>query len=137
MLIEQIKKDRIQAMKDKQKAKATALATLLGEVDTEVKRGSVLDDSLVIAKIQKTIKGLDEILKLEPKATAVLNEKAILSAYLPPMLTEEEITQEILELNAELCPCTLGDIMRYFKGRFSGKYDPKLVKDLWEKQSES
>ena len=74
MLIDTIKKDRIQAMKDKQKAKATTLATLLGEVDTEVRRGIVLDDALVISKIQKTIKGLDEILKLEPKAPPVLNE---------------------------------------------------------------
>ena len=135
-LIQRIKEDRIQAMKDKQKAKATALATLLGEIDTEVKRGKELNDALILSKIQKTIKGLDEILKLEPRATAVLNEKAILSEYLPKMMTEEEIIQEILELKAELSPCTLGDIMRYFKGRFPGKHDPKLVKELWEKNND-
>ena len=135
MLIEQIKKDRIQAMKDRQKAKATALATLLGEVDTEVKRGSVLDDSLVIAKIQKTIKGIDEILKINPSSVKEVVEKDILAAYLPQMLTEEEILLILAEYQLANTGAKFGDVMKYMKQSFSGKYDPKLVKDLWEKQS--
>ncbi len=132
MIIEQIKKDRIQAMKEKQKAKATALATLLGEIDTEVKRGNVLDDALVIAKIQKTIKGLDEILKLEPKATAVLNEKAILSEYLPKMMTEVEIESALIDYRLAYPSAKLGDVMKYFKSAFNGSYEPSMVKRIWE-----
>ena len=135
-LIQRIKEDRIQAMKDKQKAKATALATLLGEIDTEVKRGKELNDALILSKIQKTIKGLDEILKLEPKATAVLNEKAILSEYLPKMMTEEEVLVNITEYRLSNPAGKLGDLMKYFKNTFSGMYDPKLVKELWEKNND-
>lgn len=137
MLIEQIKKDRIQAMKGKDKIKATALATLLGEIETEVKRGVVLDDSLVVAKITKTIKGIDETLKLEPKATALLNEKAILSIYLPQMMSESEIEYIIDSYIDNVGMTSLGDIMKYFKANYSGKYDPKLVKELWEKNNAS
>lgn len=132
MLIEQIKKDRIQAMKDKEKAKATALATLLGEIDTEVKRGVVLDDSLVISKIQKTIKGLDEILKLEPKATAVLNEKATLSEYLPRMMSESDIISALVDYKLSYPSAKLGDVMKYFKSAFNGSYEPSMVKRIWE-----
>jgi len=131
-LIQRIKEDRIQAMKDKQKAKATALATLLGEVDTEVKRGKDLNDALIISKIQKTIKGLDEILKLEPKATSILNEKAILSEYLPQMMSEVELMVAITEYRLSNPSGKLGDVMKYMKQSFAGNYDPKLVKALWE-----
>lgn len=129
MLIDKIKADRIAFMKSKEKDKARYLSTLLGEIDTEAKRGQELTDALVIQKIKKTIKGLDETLKLQPKALSCLHEKAILNVYLPQMMSKETIQEEISLLLKDKPNVNIGDVMKYFKNLHDGTYEPKLVKE--------
>lgn len=132
MIIDQIKKDHIKARKYREKNKAKFLGTLLGEIETEVKRGKELTDALVIAKIKKTLKGLDEILSLEPKALACLEEKAVLSTYLPAQMSSEAIKEEIGLLIKDKPNVKLGDVMKYFKNLHEGLYDPKTVTKIFQ-----
>ena len=88
-----------------------------------------LTDADVVAVLQKTLKELAEEKEAFQKANRaenvrVLEEQiAFLSAYLPKMMTAEEIKAEILTLDDKSVP----SVMKHFKANFAGKCDMREV----------
>ena len=136
MIIDEIKKDNVQAMKDKN-ALARAIygvvmnKVLLAQIEFK-KDGKELADSDVVQILQKTIKELTEerenYLKAGNQAEAdnIEQQKKIIEKYLPAMLSEEEIKAEIEKLEDKSIP----SVMKYFKANFAGKVDMSLVNKI-------
>ena len=133
MIIEEIKKANIQAMKDKdQKARAIYSVImnkhLMASVDART-TGKEVDDADMVRIIQKTIKELEEerdnYAKVgnQEEVETINYEKSLLEKYLPKMLSVEEIKAIIDTLEDKTVP----SVMRHFKTNYNGKCDMKTV----------
>ena len=136
MIIEEIKKANIQAMKDKdQRARAIYSVImnkhLLAQVDART-TGKEVEDADMVRIIQKTIKELEEERDNYAKvgnAEEVENinyEKSLLEKYLPQMLSADEIRNIISTLEDKTVP----SVMRHFKTNYNGKCDMKTVSEV-------
>lgn len=96
-LLEQIKSDRIEAMKEKNEIKKSILSVLVGEIDRN--RGAKeLTDDVVIASVVKMCKSCEETIAMLPDGSDVSEQKAqlqILSKYRPVLKSVDE-TREIV-----------------------------------------
>ena len=136
MLLEQLQKDNIQAMKDKDTDKRSILSVVitkckLQEVELRSK-GLSLDDGKVLEIIQKALKELSDekegYLKVNnaSRVESISKQEEILKGYLPQQLTKEEILEEINKLDDKSIP----SIMKHFKANFVGKVDMSLVSSI-------
>ena len=133
MLIEEIKKDNVQAMKDKNTLARAIYGVVMNKVllaNIEAKKdGKELTDTDVVQILQKTIKELTEerenYLKANNTAEAenIEKQKEILTKYLPQMLSEEEIRNIIANMEDKSIP----SVMKHFKANYAGKVDMGLV----------
>lgn len=136
MIIEEIKKANIQAMKDKdQKARAIYSVImnkhLMATVDART-NGKGVEDADMVRIIQKTIKELEEerdnykkVGNLE-EVESIEYQKSLLEKYLPKLLSNDEIKTIIMALDDKTVP----SVMRYFKTNYNGKCDMKAVSDV-------
>ena len=136
MIIDEIKKDNVQAMKDKNAVARTIYGVvinkhMLSNIEKR-KTGDELTDADMVAILQKTIKELTEEAENYAKVgntsqvEEINNQKAILEKYLPQMMSEEEIKNVILSLEDKSMP----SIMKHFKANFAGKVDMQLVNKI-------
>lgn len=133
MIIDEIKKDNVQAMKDKNALARAIYGVVMNKVllaGIEAKKdGKELADSDVVQILQKTIKELTEEKENYIKAgnaTEAENieaQKKIIEKYLPQMMSENEIKAEISKLEDKSIP----SVMKHFKANFAGKVDMGLV----------
>ena len=133
MIIDEIKKANIQAMKDKD-TKARAIYSilmnkyLLAQVDARTS-GKEVEDAEMVRIIQKTIKELEEErdnykrVGNEEEVETIEYEKKLIEKYLPELLSEEEIKNIIMSLDDKTVP----SVMRHFKTNYNGKCDMKVV----------
>lgn len=136
MLIDEIKKDNVQAMKDHDSVARAIFGVVMNKVllnSIELKKdGKEQADSDVVQIIQKTIKELKEekenYIKVKNETEAVNIEKQIeiISKYLPKMMTEEEIKSVIDSLEDKSIP----SVMKHFKANYAGKVDMSLVNKI-------
>ena len=136
MLIDELKKAQMEALKTKDTLKRSVLQIVTGkvklaEIEKRTKNESLTDDDVLLV-INKVIKVLDEEIlafknanRLE-KVEELTLQKQILEAYLPAKLTEEEIKEIINSLEDKSMP----NIMKHFKLNYLGKCDMKLVNKL-------
>lgn len=136
MIIEEIKKANIQAMKDHD-ANARAIYSvlmnkhLLLSVDKKT-RGEETTDNDMISIIQKTIKEVAEEMEINEKANRqeevdnLKSQIVLIEKFLPAQMSEEEIKAEILKLDDKSIP----SVMKHFKQNFAGQCDMKLVQDV-------
>ncbi len=136
MTLEQFKKEKILAMKNKDKDGVDALNVIITKimnltiekraVNQEVTEGDV--DNI----IQKAVKELEEEREGFIKAGRQANVESLtkqieyVKKYLPKLLTEEEIKAIISSLEDKSMP----SIMKHFKINYAGKVDMKLVSIL-------
>jgi len=126
MLYNQIKSARIAALKSGDKATASILVTLLGELSRlDSKEPS---DAQVVGVIQKMLKGIDEVQKIRP-SEELTQEAATLKAYLPQTLTDDELKSIIAEARSNGIT-VLGDLMKHLKDHYAGRYDGKVAAGL-------
>ena len=133
MIIDEIKKDNVQAMKDKNALARAIYGVVMNKVllaQIELKKdGKELVDADVVQILQKTIKELTEerenYIKANNTAEAenIEAQKKIIEKYLPQMMSEEEIKAEINKLEDKSIP----SVMKHFKANFAGKVDMGLV----------
>ena len=133
MLIDEIKKDNVQAMKDKNTLARAIYGVVMNKVllhSIECKKdGKEQTDADVVQILQKTIKELTEekenYIKAgnEVEANNIEVQKEILTKYLPQMLSEDEIKDIIARLEDKSIP----SIMKHFKTNYAGKVDMGLV----------
>ena len=136
MIIDEIKKDNVQAMKDKNALARAIYGVVMNKVmlaGIEAKaKGQELADSDVVQILQKTIKELTEerenYLKAnnEIEANNIAIQKELLTKYLPQMLSEEEIKNIIAGMDDKSIP----SVMKHFKANYAGKVDMGLVNKI-------
>ena len=133
MLIDEIKKANIQAMKDRDADARAILSIVINKYTTaniEAKAaGKEFTDADMLAIIQKTLKELQDEGEgywktgNAEKYDAITHQKRVINAYLPKQLTEAEIKAEIEKLEDKSIP----SVMKYFKTNFAGQVDMSVV----------
>lgn len=136
MLLDDIKKENMQAMKDHDELKHKVLPTVMAKaLELKVKRraeGKELTDADVIDVIKKLIAELDESIAQYEQygraetAAELKKQKEVLLPYVPQQMSEEEIRAEIAKLDDKSMP----SIMKHFKTNFQGKVDLSLVSKI-------
>ncbi|OGX11718.1 MAG: hypothetical protein A2351_01730 [Omnitrophica bacterium RIFOXYB12_FULL_50_7] len=139
-LLEQIEKDVIVAMKTKDHIKVSTLRMLksaLGNYLIQVKKDKA-EDSEVLGIITKQAKqrreSVDSFEKAERKDLADKEkaELAILEAYLPKQLTEDELktaVQNAIAISGAQGPADMGKLMKILMPAIQGKADGKRVQE--------
>ena len=140
MLVEKLKKDMIEAMKNKDKEKLTVIRMLKAALDKErIDKKAEVNDDLLIDVVNKQVKMRNDSLEEFKKANRAdlikqtEEELEILKDYLPEQLSEEEvitIIEEVInEVNAETIK-DMGKVMKEVTPKVKGKADMKHVSEI-------
>ncbi len=133
MLIDEIKKAKVDAMKRRDEA-AKGILSLLSDrflnqsIEAKV-QGKTLGDVEMVAILMKVGKELEDekaVYASNGALDRVANieaQLAVVQNFLPKLLSEEEVRAEISKLTDQSLPF----IMKHFKANFSGKVDMGLV----------
>lgn len=136
MINDELKKANVQAMKDKDMVARSIYSVVLNKTMLEGikkrEKGEELSDADVVQILQKTIKELNEEKENYEKvgnteeAQTLAKQIEIIKAYLPQMMSQEEIKQIILGLEDKTIPF----VMKHFKANYAGKCDMRLVQEV-------
>ncbi len=136
MIIDDIKKANIEAMKSKDANLRSIYSVLINkhmQAAIEARAvGKEISDDEMVKIIQKTIKELTEEAENYKKVNhmeefnKINMQKAALENYLPKMLSAAEIQAEIGTLTDKSVPV----VMRHFKAKYGSTVDLKLVGDI-------
>ncbi len=136
MLFDDLKKENIEAMKEKNLMKRGILPVVINKVmlqQIELKsKGNELKDEDVLQIISKTIKELNDEAETFKNANRLekyeelTNQAEYLKSFLPKQLTKDEIKDIISKLDDKSMPA----IMKYFKANYNGKCDMKDVNEI-------
>lgn len=136
MIVEEIKKANVQALKDKNVVLRNIYSVVLNKIMLESikkrEKGEEITDPDVVQILQKTIKELTEekenYLKVSNTVEAGNMDVQIdcLKGYLPEMLSEEKIKEIILGLEDK----SIGSVMKFFKQEYNGKCDMNTVRNV-------
>ena len=139
MTLEQFKKEKIEAMKQKDKDRVSALNVIITKAMalTIEKRavGQELTEGDIDTLLQKAEKELSEeregFIKAgrEENVTSLTNQIEVIKTYLPKLLSEEEITAIINGLEDKTIP----SVMKHFKQNYQGKADMRIVNAIAKK----
>jgi hypothetical protein len=133
MLIDEIKKAKVDAMKRRDEA-AKGILSLLSDrylnqsIEAKV-LGKELGDVEMVAILMKVGKELEDekaVYASNGALDRVANidaQLAVVQTFLPKLLSEDEVRAEIAKLPDQSLP----SIMKHFKANFSGKVDMGLV----------
>ena len=133
MILDDIKKANMMALKEKNQTARAIYSVVMtkGMLETVKKRekGETLTDADMVSILQKTLKELDDEMSSYKQAGKVEQskeiekQKEIISAYLPKMLSEDEIYSIIEGLDDKSVP----SVMKHFKLNYAGKVDMSKV----------
>ncbi len=134
MIIDEIKKANVEAMKSRQTNKRNAYAMVISRFQEAKTSGSgkEIGDAEVIHIIQKFSKELEEEMKgyqeagREESAVQIKEQLEAVSAFLPQMMSEQEIKDVIASLEDKSLP----NVMKHFKLNYAGKADMGLVSKI-------
>ena len=141
MLDEEIKKARIQAMKDRDRSSSDVLSVvmnkiMLAKIDKREK-GQELTDADVVSILQKTEKELyDEKERFEkagrPEKVAELDVQiSAVKKFIPAMMSEEEIREVLTTKFADVVATkNKGQIMKAVMAELKGKADGKAINQV-------
>lgn len=139
-LIENLGKDIVSAMKEKDQLKLSVLRMVKGALQLEnINNKKELNDELFIDVVSKQIKQRNESLEEFNKAgrtdlaDKVSSEIEILKAYLPEQLSKEEIEKILDSVFEKVNPTSqkdMGAIMKEATPLLKGKADMKEVSTL-------
>ena len=140
-MFEKIQHDYIQAMKDKEKLKKSALNYLIAQIKNkkiELQRDP--NDEEIISIIKKEVKSLNEAISFLEKANKPeelqeeKEKKLILENYLPATLNEEQtkslIESAIRNLNITDLKTQRGLLMKELMATHKTELDPALLNSL-------
>lgn len=141
MLEEQINKDYVQAMKDRDKVKSATLSFLKAQLKNVIieKKADKLEDQDVITVIKKQVKQRqDSITQYEMGGRQDLvdqetSELAILKSYLPEEMPESELENLVVQAIGEAEAGSMkdmGKVMKIMTEKVQGRADNKLVSEL-------
>ena len=136
MLLDELKKANMEAMKAKDKDARSVLSVVLTKCQLLIveanANGKEFGDPQVLEVIQKVLKelsdekeGYQKVNNAE-RVTSIIHQEEVIKAYLPKQLTREEIIEEINKLEDKSMP----NVMKHFKANFAGKVDMSLVSQI-------
>jgi uncharacterized protein YqeY len=141
MTLDEFKKEKIEAMKQKDKDKVSALNVIITKIMalTIERRASGLEvtEGDVDSLLQKAEKELTEeregFIKAgrEENVVSLTNQIEVIKKYLPKLLSEDEIKEIISTLEDKSMP----SIMKHFKQNYQGKVDMRVVSALAKAQN--
>lgn len=127
-LYEQIKKDRIQAMKDRNEIKKSELSTLFGEIDLQASKPGLKfepkSDLHVVAVVKKFLDDNKMTQENGGDAAELAIRAAVLREYLPVQLTAAELSAIIIaEFGQPLQKKQKGEVLKFLKNGYPGQFD--------------
>ena len=144
MMLQQIEKDMMEALKSKDRAKAGALRLLMSKCKNKaIALGHELSDSEVIKVLQSTAKQHKESIRMYKEGNrddlveAEMNELQFVESYLPSMMSEEEVRSLVESIIAEVGASQMSDfskvmpqVMKKGAGKVDGNLAQSIVKEL-------
>ncbi len=139
MLYDDFRKEKMVALKNKDKLRNKVITNILSDltyIKKEVGHEPTEEDSIkAVSKQVKQLKETMELSKDRPEALEELKaELAILEEYMPKQLNEEEIKAEVLKLleenGIELSQKNRGAIMKTVMPALNGKAEGKLINQV-------
>ena len=140
IMVEKLKQDMIEAMKNKEKERLTVIRMVKAAMDQEhIDRKKEINDELLIDVVNKQIKmRKDSITEFEKGGRNDLVEKTqsevdLLMTYLPEQLSLEDVKSIIDEIFAEVKPegqKDMGKVMKEATAKLKGKADMKEVSNI-------
>lgn len=136
MLINELEKDNITALKNKDKTTRAVLSVVINKYRVnaiELKaQGKEAGDAELVKIINKVVKELDEEkagyekLGRKEQVEDIKRQKAVIFKYLPKLMSEDEIRAVIASLEDKSMP----SVMKHFKTNYDGKVDMSLVSKI-------
>lgn len=131
MLIDDIKKANMQAMKERNQAKRSAYSSVISRYQLLKSNNpeKEIADSDILSIIQKVVKELEEEalsyqkVGREEQVIEINKQKDALKEFIPAQLSEEEIKEIIMALPDHSVPF----VMKHFSLNYKGKVDMSLV----------
>lgn len=136
MLYDEFRKEKMIALKEKDKLKNKVITNILSDltyIKKELKQEPTeVDSAKVVAKQVKQLKETMELSKDRPDKMAELEaELAVLEQYMPKQMCEEEIREAVVKLLEEngitAEPKNKGAIMKVVMPALNGKADGKDI----------
>ena len=139
-MVEQLKKDMIDAMKNKDKEKLTVIRMVKAAMDQEhIDRKREINDDLLIDVVNKQIKmrkdSIEEFTKVNRSELAQKTQEEVdtLMKYLTEQLSDEEVLKIIDEAFSKIQPSgmkDMGKVMGIVTPEVKGKADMKKVSEI-------
>lgn len=136
-LLKQLRKENMQAMKDKDTVKKAVLGMVISGIALgEKEKGEELSKEDELVYVQRELKQTRDALNETPESRQDLIEEnkkkiEILESYLPKQLSEDEIKEAIekiiSEKGLETTRKSQGTIMKEMMSQYKGQVDGKLV----------
>ena len=140
IMVEKLKQDMIEAMKNKEKERLTVIRMVKAAMDQEhIDRKKEINDELLIDVVNKQIKmRKDSITEFEKGGRNDLVENTqsevdLLMTYLPEQLSLEDVKSIIDEIFVEVKPegqKDMGKVMKEATAKLKGKADMKEVSNI-------
>lgn len=125
--LSKIKKDWIKSRKEKSPL-AAFIGTLVSDASMIAKndgRDAPTEDE-VLRVLKKHLKGLDETLSANPKATEILHQKNFVVRFLPQTMSEAELRDKLRGLKFG----SMGEVMGYLKSNYGAQVDMKMASGI-------
>ena len=133
MIIDELKAANVKSLKEHDKNARSILSVVLSkyklmeiELNSSGKEMSDLDTTKLLNKITKELseelEGYKKVGNVE-QVKAIEEQTELIKQYLPKMMSEKEVRDEIEKLPIKNIP----SIMKHFKANFEGKVDMALV----------
>lgn len=143
-MLKQIEKDMMEALKNKNKAKAGALRLLISKCKNKaIEVGHELTDPEVIKVLQSAAKQHKESIRMykdgnrDDLVEAEMYELRIVESYLPSMMKEEEVRTLVKKVIAQVGASQMSDfgkvmplVMQQGGGKVDGNLAQSIVKEL-------
>ena len=136
MIVDEIKKSNVEAMKSKDTVARSLYSVLLNKIKLEEIRkresGQDLTDGDVANILQKMVKELTEEKESyekagrEETANDLKKQLSLVEKFMPKMLSAEEIKNIILSLEDKSIP----SVMKHFKMNYNGTCDMRQVQEV-------
>ena len=136
MLLDTLNKANIEALKAHDKPARAVLSIVISRAKLQsieaTSQGKPFDDKDVVRIISKVLKELEEELEgykkvnNQEEVASIESQIKVISAYLPKMMSEEEIRKEIASLEDKSMP----SVMKHFKLNHDGEVDMSLVSKI-------
>ncbi|QQK07881.1 GatB/YqeY domain-containing protein [Miniphocaeibacter halophilus] len=135
--LSELRKDKMKAMKEKDRDRVNVITLLMSSISlAEKENKKELTDEEALVFVQKELKQLKDTLEATPdNRQDIIDETKrridIIEGYLPKQMTEEELTEIILniidEKDLEKTKKNKGIIIKEVLGKYKGKTDGKTV----------